>query len=200
MSTVSIKNNTSNNIAFEARILTMQGQHVTVRASLLAGSTTPVALPIGVTSEMLAASPEVQAEQAKPSPNWSIVAVSSADAVGGLSDYDVFRVVQAAPASATIPLGCANRDMKLTALRLASPGPSGAGESYTISQLLVNGVNVLPVPEQCVLPAAHLAFSPVKQAINLQVKEGDFLSAVTTYVAGAGTLTAMSVEVVGSKA
>lgn len=203
MSTVSIKNNTSNNIAFEARVLTLQGQHSTVRASLLAGSTTDVPLPNGITPEMLAESPEVKSEQSKASPNWSIVGVSS-DAVGGLSDYETLRRFQPGPASATISLGCVGRNSKLTKIRVSSTGPSGAGESYTVTDLLVNGVSVsLPVAQQCVLPQNTLAYTDVSSTLSgswTQVKEGDFISAVISYVAGAATLAEMSVEVTASKA
>ena len=202
MSYVLIKNNTSNNIAFEARVLTLQGQHATVRASLPAGVTTNVALPNGVTPEMLGQAPEVVAEQAKSSPNWTVMGVS-ATGVGGLSDYETFREVQAAAASATLLLGCAGRNMRLTKLRLCSTGPSAAGETYTITELLVNGVNVLPVAYQLVLPENTAAYTDVYMdlpaAAWAQINEGDFV-AVTTVLAGAATLAAMSVEVIGSKA
>lgn len=203
MSTVSIKNNTSSNIAFEARVLTLQGQHATVRASLLAGSTTAVALPNGVTPEMLGESPEVKAEQSKATPNWSIVGVSS-DVVGGLSDYETLRRFQSAAASATISLGCVGRNSKLTKVRVSGITASGAGESYTVSDLLVNGVSVgLPVAQQCVLPENTSAFTDVSVGLSgswTQVNEGDFISAVVTYVAGAASLTEMAVEVIASKA
>jgi len=199
--TVSIKNNTSNNIAFEATVMVMQGQHLTVRATLPATATTVVTLPNGVTAEMLAASAQVQAEQAKSSPNWSIVSVSSGGVVGGLSDYEVFRAQQAAAASATLQLGCAQRNMKLTKLRVCSTGPSAVGETYTITELHVNGVNVLPVAQQLVLPASQLAYVDFSQVLSgawTAINEGDFLEVVTV-LAGGATLTAMTVEVVGSK-
>jgi hypothetical protein len=202
MSSVSIKNNTANNVAFEARVLTLQGQHVTVRASLLAGVTTTVALPNGVTPEMLASAPEVQAEQAKASPNWSVMSVS-ADVVGGLSDYETLRVIQSTPASATLLLGCVGRNSKLTKLRVVSAGPSGAGESYTISDILVNGDSVsLPAAQRAAIPAstAHfIDFSTILSGIWTALNEGDVVSVVTTYVAGAGTLGAVIIEVTASK-
>lgn len=203
MSTVYVKNNTSNNVAFEARILTLQGQHSTVRASLLAGSTTAVPLPNGITPEMLAESPEVKAEQGKATPNWSVVGVSS-DAVGGLSDYETLRRFQPGPGSVTISLGCVGRNSKLTKIRVASTGPSGVGESFTVSDLLVNGVSVmLPLAQQCTLPENTAAFTDASSVLSgswTQVAEGDFVSAVVTYVAGAATLAEMVVEVTASKA
>lgn len=200
MSTVSIKNNTSNNIAFEARILTMQGQHVTVRASLPATLTTVVPLPNGVTAEMLAEAPEVKAEQAKPAPNWSVVSVDS-KGVQGLSDYEVFRSVAAA-ASATLALGCAQRNMKLAKLRVSGVTASGAGESFTVSDIKINGVSKLPVAQQVALPQNTAAYTDVSGSLSgswTEIKEGDFVEAVVTYVAGAATLTTMAVEVVGLK-
>lgn len=197
-----IKNNTSNNIAFEARVLSMQGQHVTVRASLLAGVTTSVDLPSGITSAMLASSPEVIAEQTKASPNWSIVSQTS-ESANDLSDYDVFRFIPAAVASSSYQMGVANRDIKLSRIRIVGLTVTGVAETYEVTDILVNGVGLsIAAGQRCLLPASQAANKVVTKAVSgswTVIKAGSLIGVTTTYAAGAGTLTGVIIELIGSK-
>lgn len=198
MATVAIHNNVSSNIAFEARILTLQGQHLTVRASLIGGRTTNVPLPQGVTIEMLAESPEVKAEAQKASPNYTIVGNADLSVVGGLADYEILRAQQSPPVDATIQLGSVQRAGKLTRVRFIAPVPTAAGESYAITEILKNGTNIKPVTLTLVHPASRAAYVETDIDVshsNLVFADGDFIAITVDYTAGGGsTLTSIVTE------
>lgn len=86
MSSVNVRNLTSNNYSFEVTLLSMQGTHQTIRVALAPGQTKLVVLPSGITWSMLGTCPAVQEELAKTSPNYSITPVAEDDPAGELAD------------------------------------------------------------------------------------------------------------------
>jgi hypothetical protein len=209
---VNFANVTGQNIAFEAQILTMQGGHVTVRASLPAGKTTAVELPSGVTYEMLATCPQVLAELNRASPRYTVAPVLGTTPLpAGLSDYDVIRRTQTTAASVAAPgfiLGLTFRPGSLGRLRMVNQGATIVGETYTIDDILVNGVSLaVPAPSKPTIVASKAARGVVDVdlkallgAAKILVADNAQIALVTTYTnPGAGTLAAVHFELQASK-
>jgi hypothetical protein len=182
---VSVKNNTSYPLSFEATIAPK-----VVRASIAAGATASVPLPIGVTAEDLATSPEVKAENAKVSPNFSVTSPPQTGLVGNLTDVEILRASQAVAATVAAPglqLGMVNRGGQLYKLRVISPVASAAGESWVITQLRKNGTNVLAA--NLTLAASTAARTVVEvdlTSLGLTAADGDVFDCLVTYTAGGG--------------
>lgn len=138
--TVNVRNTQNFPLSFEATI-----SPKVVRAFIPAGSTVAVQLPVGVTSEDLATSPEVKAEVAKVSPNFVVTSAAQSGLAGNIADIEVLRVAQAVAATAAAPglqLGQTNKGGQIFKLRIVAPVASAAGESYAITAIRKNGTNI----------------------------------------------------------
>ena len=201
--TVFVRNTQSQDFSLEASCMTLQGQHATVRALIPAGTEKAVPLPVGVTAELLANSPEVIAESRRASPRYSIRVGGQTGLPSSLANYETISTLQAAPASVVAPglvLGTAKRGGQVSRLRISGQTATGAGESYTINEIRKNGVNVLVAPiATLVLPAATAARVAVEADLSsllITAEDRDYFEVVTTYVAGAATLTNVLIELV----
>lgn len=200
---VAITNHQVQNFAFEATVLTLQGQHVTIRASLPGGVTTEVTLPEGVTLDMLANTSAVAAELSKAAPRYSIAAVSNPNA-NNLSDFDAYQVVQVGPAAniALTTLGVVRRAGKLTRLRVTAKVGAVAAETLDIDQIKVNGVAVT-IPAPLLLTGPTADFEVVEFDLNallgpILVPDGAYLELAATHAGGPG-LSGVVVELIVSR-
>jgi len=191
MASVRLTNHTSRNYSFEATVLSLQGQHLTVRTTIPLGSFTDLVLPPGVTLEMLAAVPAVKSELAKTSPAYSITPVADALApIFGGGDKLTLATLGAAGSVAATVVGAAAKPGKLARIRVSWKGAFVPGESIDIDDLRVGGVAVtIPAPLLVTGPLAaygHLDIDVDKVIGPVAVADGALIEVGYTYAGGPG--------------
>lgn len=141
MATITLKNNTSTPISFEASI--RQGQHdLTLRVLVPAGSSVDQVLPAGLTLDQLATANGVKEFTRGPNARLTITAKSDVLQAAGFADFDVFRLVAtgAAASVALTSLGTALRNGVLTKIRIGTKGNGVAAETDDVTSIKIGAV------------------------------------------------------------
>ncbi len=198
MAKARLTNLTNNNFSFEATVLSLQGQHLTVRQVIPAGGSVDVELPAGVTLDMLAAVPSVKNELALPSPRYSIAALADDKAAAFAAGGESLKLAVSGVAGSVVPvvIGTASKAGKLVRIRVIWKGAPDVGESIDVDQLSINGVAVVfnsPILVEGPLPGySYMDFDA--QAIGPVVfGDGAIFELGYTYAGGPG-LTDVSVD------
>jgi hypothetical protein len=191
MASVRLTNLTSRNYSFEATVLSLQGQHLTVRKTIPLGSFTDLVLPAGVTFEMLATVPVVKNELAKASPSYSIAPLADEKApIFGGGDKLTLASLGAAASVALTTVGVAAKPGKLARIRVSWRGALVLGESIDIDDLKVGGVSVvIPAPLLVTGPLAaygHFDIDVDKVVGPVAVPDGALVEVGYTYAGGPG--------------